>query len=129
VRWMTWQAISLLGRTKYAQTSSTHILSPRLLRYIGPWVEDEARARQAKVFHEDAAGGVIEIKHSTDIGFPPLPPYAPRVCMSIHREVELCSDIGRVLDRNDPPARLRGMWATGRRCPHRTTSPHILRPG
>ncbi len=106
MRWMTWQAISLLGRTKYAPTSSTHILSPRLLRYIGPWVEDEARARQAKVFHEDAAGGVIEIKHSTDIGFPPLPPYAPRVCMSIHTKfsrAHLPSD--PVLFLNDPSAR------------------------
>jgi hypothetical protein len=43
-------------------------------------------------------------KHSTDVEFPPPPPPPPRVCMSIHPESKSCSDLSRVLVRNDPAA-------------------------
>jgi hypothetical protein len=46
----------------------------------------------------------IQNKHSTDVAsFPPL----PRVRMSTHAEGEPCSDLGRVLLLNNPPARCR----------------------
>ena len=49
------------------------------------------------------AGGVIKNMHSTDSGsLPPL----PRVCLSIISKGKSCSDLGRVLVLDDPPARM-----------------------
>ena len=48
-----------------------------------------------------AAGGLVS-KHSTDVVSPPRPPH---VCMSIHHEGTVSSDIARVHVLNDPPAR------------------------
>jgi hypothetical protein len=46
---------------------------------------------------------VIENKHSTDVESPPPPP-PPCLCMSMHTQGKSCSDPGRVLLLNDPPA-------------------------
>jgi hypothetical protein len=45
--------------------------------------------------------GVIENKHSTDVESRPPP---SRSCMSIHTQSRSCSDVGRVIILNDPPA-------------------------
>jgi len=46
--------------------------------------------------------GFIKNRPSTDVESPP-----PRVSMSIHTQGSSCSDLGRVLVLNDPPARRR----------------------
>ena len=53
---------------------------------------------------------VIENKHSTDVESSPRP---PRVCMRFHNQDKLCSDMGRVLVCNDPPARAWYEYAPG----------------
>jgi len=45
---------------------------------------------------------VIQNKHSTDVESLPPP---PRVCMSTHADGKSCSNLGRLLVLNDPPAR------------------------
>jgi len=51
----------------------------------------------------DFGTGVIQNQRSTDSEYPAPP---PGVCMSIHPEGKSCSDLGRVLDLNDPTATL-----------------------
>ena len=54
------------------------------------------------------AGGLLRTSTRPTLNQSPPPP--PRVCVSIQPEDNSCSDLGRVLVLNDPPARWWGPW-------------------
>ena len=59
--------------------------------------------------------GGNENKHSTDVESSP-PPAHPCVCLCIHPEGESCSDLDRVLGRNDPPRVCMSIHPEGKSC-------------
>ena len=57
------------------------------------YTEGLLRNESARATDEIQARGVVENKHTTDVGSPPPPPPPPRVSMFIHPEGKPCGHV------------------------------------